>query len=651
MMSFLLAAVLLLPSSVIAAAEPQQNPSSIKLEKSDVTAFANDFFRQREIKDQLAGAILVIVKDGEILLNKGYGYADIADKKPVDPEHTLFRIASVSKLFTAVGIMQLKEAGKVDLDKDIQAYLPDLPIPNQTGSPLTIKHLMTHTSGFDLTDNTINPGTSYSLERFVKDTVPTVVQKPGKVFRYDNYAFSLQGYIIQEISGQPFQDYMSRNVFEPLAMNSSTFMYGEKVKLALATSYDNTFGEIEPYGNVPDSAPEGGMFTTGADMARFLLAMTSGGKWGNARILNESSIQEMENKSVAIHPDMPGVGYAFEFNYPQFYNGHTVVEKGGDLAGFHSNLSLLPDQNTGIFLALNSDKGNLRAAFLEQFMDRYFPQTGNDAAFVTPAPTKEELKRFEGLYRHLRTPALRSSVTAMDGALRVEDTYGTHTLRQTGDLLFQDEAGMPAGFQLDDNGNVLYFSYNFTDSWSEKLQPPKEFKDVPVGHPYAEYIYPLVQMGAIPEGTNFEPDKPVTRAQFIGWLFPLTGFQLSGQPASFTDVRESPYAAEIQTAYEFGIIRGYPDRTFHPGEPLTREEAASIIWQTAKLGLGAAPVQADLKTPASSWASEGVQYVIGKQLYGLEVQPSNGPVEYRPRDKMLNQEAAALIYRLLQNLL
>ncbi|WP_040949892.1 serine hydrolase [Gorillibacterium massiliense] len=649
MLTCILAAALLLPSSVFAA-DPQK-PSNPKLDKEDVTSFADHFFQQKEVQDDLAGAILVIVKDGEVLLNKGYGYADIAAKKPVDPDHTLFRIASVSKLFTAVGTMQLKEAGKVDLDKDVQAYLPDLKIPNNTGFPVTLKHLMTHTSGFDLTDSMINPSVSYSLERFIKDTVPTVVQKPGEVFRYDNYGFNLQGYIIQKMSGLPFQDYMTRHVFEPLAMDSSSYMYSERVKQALAKPYDNTLTEIEQYGNVPDCMPDGGMFTTGADMARFLLAMTGGGQLGNSRILSESSIKEMEKKSVTIHPDMPGIGYGLESSYPQFYNGYTVVEKGGDLSGFHSNLSLLPDQHTGIFLSLNSDKGNLRSVFFEQFMNRYFPKTGNGPTFVTPEPSKQQLSRFEGLYQHLRTPAFRSSITATEGALIVEDLFGTHTLRQTGDLLFCDENGMPAGFKLDANGNVLYLSYNYTDSWLEKLPPPAKFKDVADDHPYAKYIYQLVQMGAIPEGTNFEPGKPITRSQFIGQIIPLLGFQLSLQPASFTDTSESLYAAEIQTAYEYGIIRGYPDGTFHPDEPITREEAAAIIWSTAKVGLGAAPVQAGLKTPASTWASVGVQFVVGKHLYGPDAQSAAGLVEYRPHDKMLNQEAAALIYLFLQNLL
>jgi hypothetical protein len=394
------------------------------------------------------------------------------------------------------------------------------------------------------------------------------------------------------------------------------------------------------------------MFTTGTDMAKFLLAMLNGGQAGNDRILTEASVKAMEKRSVTIHPDVPGIGYAFETQYPKDYNGHTVVEKGGDLPGFHSNLWLLPEQNTGIFLVLNSDKGNLRQPFFEQFMSRYFPRTTDGPAFVSPEPTKQRLHRFEGLYRHMRTPAFRYEITAIDGALIVDNLFGRHTLRQASDLLFYDEEGTPAGFKTDADGNIQYFSYDLLDGWAEKLPEPPRFEDVPDDHPYAEYIYPLVQLRAINgDSADFKPGEPISRGRFIAQIMPLTGFQLSPRPSSFVDTTGSPYEAAIQTAFEFGLIQGQPGGTFGPDKPLTREQAATFIWRLAKLGLGAAPVQAELKGNVSSWASEGVQYVVGRELYGPDVQPSTGPVDYRPKEPMRNQEAAALIYLFLRKLL
>ncbi|MCE3201681.1 serine hydrolase [Paenibacillus sonchi] len=642
-------ATLFLPS-VVAAADPPASPSAVKLDKAGIEAFATQFFEQKEVKEQLAGALLVIVKDGQVLLNKGYGYADIAAKRPVDADTTLFRLASVSKLFTAAGIMQLAEAGKVDLDKDVQTYLPDLKIPNTTGAPLTLKHLMTHTTGFDNADN-VDSDKSYSLKNYLNDMMPTVVRKPGEVFRYDNFAFTLQGYIIEQVSGLSFQDYVSKNIFNPLGMDSSSFIFNDEVKQAIATPYDNNLEQLEQIKNVPDNSPQGGMFSTGGDMARFMLAMLHNGQAGDGRFLTEASVKAMEHTSVTIHPDIPGAGYAFETNYPKDYNGYTVVEKGGDLSGFHSNLWLLPGQNTGMFLALNSDKGNLRLPFFEQFMSRYFPRTDAGPAFLKPAPDKQQLLRFEGLYRHLRTPVLRYDITATDGALIVRDALGTHTLRQADDLLFYDEEGTPAGFKSDADGNITYFSYNMTDSWAEKIPVPPIFSDVPVNHPYAKSIYYLVQLGAIPGGTNeFKPDKAVTRGQFLSQIMPLAGFQLSTRPSVFSDTKGSPYEAVIQTAVDYGIVQGLPGSIFGPNQPLTREQAATFIWRMVKISLNADPVKVDLKTPASPWASEGVQYIAGQQLFGPDVQAAGGPLEYRAKDPMLNKEAAELIYKLVQKL-
>ncbi|WP_410767766.1 serine hydrolase [Fontibacillus sp. BL9] len=621
------------------------------LSAESVGAFAEGFFQQEEVRDQLAGAIVVVVQDGRVLLNQGYGYADAEARKPVDAEKTLFRVASVSKLFTAVGIMQLAEAGKVDLNANVQTYLPDLTIPNETGSPLTLKHLLTHTSGFDSGDYAVTRS-PYALSDFVKDNMPTVVKKPGEAYRYDNFAFALQGYVIEKVSGLSFEDYMSKEIFEPLGMLRSSFILNDDVKKNLATPYNSALEPIGQSPNVPDNSPGGGLFSTGADMAKFLDAMLNSGQRGESRILNEESVKEMERNQVSIQPEVPGVGYGLESNYPQYYNGYRVVEKGGDLSGFHSNLWLMPDEDTGVFLALNSDKGNLRNPFFEQFMNRYFPKKGSGPAFVELLPSDRQLQAFEGLYRHLRTPALLYDITAEDGRLIVKDVFGKHALRQAGELLFYDEEGMPAGFKLDAEGRIAYFSYNLTDGWAEKLPDPPLFSDVPEDHPFAAPIYKMVQMGVM-EGSSevFEPGKPMTRGEFLAALIPLTGFPFSTRASVFKDTAGSPYETAIQTAAEFGVALGRPDGFFGPDEPIRREEAATYIWRLAKFALDAPPEQADLKGPVAPWASEGVQYVVSRGLYGPEVEASDGKLDYKPQAPLLRQEAAALIDMLQQNLL
>ncbi|WP_379140937.1 serine hydrolase [Paenibacillus sp. sgz500992] len=644
-----LATLLILPSTALAKAEPVQR-SDAKLEEADVKEFTNQFFKQKEIQEQLVGAAVVVVKDGKVLLNQGYGYADVAAKKPFDADKTVFRLASVSKLLTSVGIMQLAEAGKVDLNKDIQGYLPHLQIPNKTGSPLTLKHLMTNTSGFDL-GGSADPAKAYSLEEYVKATVPTVTRKPGEAYRYNNYGFSLLGYIIEQTSGSTFEEYMKKGLFEPLGMDNSNVLFNSEVKKAIATPYDITLKPAAQIPNIPDSGPEGGMFSTGSDMAKFLQAMVNYGQQGSKRILTKDSVLEMEKNSVTIHPDIPGSGYGLETIYPSSYNGYTVVEKGGDLPGFHSNLWLLPEEKTGIFIVFNSDKGNLRAPFFEQFMNRYFPGKGISPVIKTPKPTQEQLHPFEGLYRDLRMPGWTYNIKAGDGTLMVSDPRGEHVLRQSKDMLFYDEEGVPAGFKADKDGNMEYFSYNKEGSWSEKLPEPAKYSDVPEDHPYAKYIYELVQLGVIQQDQDtFKPEEPLARGKFIAQLFKFTDFPLSSTPSQFSDTKGHPYEAVIQTAVESGVVSGFSDGSFRPDEPVTREQAATIIWRLVKQNLMVEPVKAELSEDVSPWASEGVQFVVGLHLYGPDVATTNGTVQYRPKDMLLNQESAVLMGLLFQNL-
>lgn len=645
---------ILLTVSPLLAVGAEQRPIQI-LSKEDVSEFTNEFFKQKEFQEQLAGAVVVIVKDNEILLNQGYGYANVENKTPFDADKTLFRLASVSKFLTSIGAMQLAEQNKLDLDQDIGQYLPTLQISNPTGAPLTTKHLMTNTTGFDLGRSEIQ-GKSYTLEEYVQATKPSVVIKPGEAYRYNNYGFALLGYLIEQRSGVSFADYMSQHIFKPLGMKDSHVLLSDEVQSKLATPYDVMLNPMPQMPNIPDRAPQGGMFSTGKDMAQLLLAVIHGGQLQGDEgksILTQDSIKAMAKNSVSIHPSIPGSGYGLESSYPQLYNGYNVVEKGGDLPGFHSSLWLMPDEKIGIFIVLNRDTGSLRSAFLQQFMNRYFPSEGKKlTAPVTTKPTKEELLSYEGMYVDLRFPAWRYDIKAKveDNTLIVRSPLGEHILTWADHNLFYDSNGVPAGFKSEGTSK-MYFFYNKPGSWSEKIPTPSSFEDVPRQHPYAEYIYNLTQMRLFTSGSRlFEPEQEVSRGDFIAMLLKLTDFPLSTMPSSFEDTRGNRNEAAIQTAIEGGIVSGFPDGTFRPDEALTREQAATILWKLVKYGLGAAPVEAKIQGEVSPWANEAVQYVVGRKLYGPEVKETVNGIDYLAQNNLLKQEAAALIELFVQNL-
>src|SRR5215208_847570 len=190
---------------------------------TDVEAFLDGLVPLQLKNADIAGATISIVKDGKLLFAKGYGYADVEKKKPVSPQETLFRPGSISKLFTWTAVMQLFEQGKLDLDRDVNDYL-DFKIPDAFGKPITLKNILTHTPGFEeqIKDLFTDSGTP-NLGQYLKTHIPARIYPPGTVPAYSNYATALAGYIVQRVSGRPFDDYIAENIFGPLRMTHSTF--------------------------------------------------------------------------------------------------------------------------------------------------------------------------------------------------------------------------------------------------------------------------------------------------------------------------------------------------------------------------------------------------------------------------------------------
>jgi len=194
------------------------------LTKADVEAWLDGFTPYALQRGDVAGAVVVVVKDGQVLLAKGYGYADVAAHKPVDPERTLFRAGSVSKLFTWTAVMQLVEQGKLDLDADLNGYL-DFKISPRNGKPITLRNLMTHTPGFDEAIRALiiaDPKDMPTLEAGLKHWIPPRVTDAGSTPAYSNYGAGLAGYIVQRVSGISFDDYIEQKIFAPLGMSKVT---------------------------------------------------------------------------------------------------------------------------------------------------------------------------------------------------------------------------------------------------------------------------------------------------------------------------------------------------------------------------------------------------------------------------------------------
>jgi CubicO group peptidase (beta-lactamase class C family) len=364
--------------------------ATTSLTRADVEPWLDGFLDYELQRGDIAGGVVVIVKDGEVLLQKGYGYDDVEKRRPVDPERTLFRAGSVGKLFTETAVMQLVEQGKLDLDAPVDQYL-DFKIPEAFGKPVTMRNLITHTGGFEeLTRELMrsDPQQLLSLEAFVKRSPPLRIFPPGEVPSYCNYCLALAGYIVQRVSGEPFDDYLDRHIFEPLGMERSTFRQPLPAKLEADMSKGYARASSPPlYFELVGPAPAGSISATGADMARFMIAHLSAQRGGAPTLLQPETARLMHNSVFQATPPVNGMALGF---FEAHRNGQRIIEHGGDTQVFHSQLVLFMDQGVGLFMSFNSTGkegavGGVRSALFEQFTDRYFPAPAPDEPTASTA--------------------------------------------------------------------------------------------------------------------------------------------------------------------------------------------------------------------------------------------------------------------------
>jgi CubicO group peptidase (beta-lactamase class C family) len=348
------------------------------LTAQDVDSWLDGFVPYAIGKGDIPGAVVVIVKDGQILASRGYGYADVAKHKKVDPATTLFRPGSVSKLFTWTAVMQQVEQGKLKLDADVNQYL-DFKIPPYKGQPITLNNIMTHTAGFEEHAKgviTTEEKANRPFDVLLKRSIPKRVYAPGSTPAYSNYATALAAYMVQRVSGQPFDAYIERNIFVPLGMQHATFRQPLPANLKPLMAEGYVSGEDKPYGyEFVGPAPAGSVAATGEDMGRFMIAHLQNGEYNGKRILQPQTAQLMHSALNIPIAGLNGMAHGF---YQTNINGLPVIAHGGDTIAFHSDLHLFLNKGVGLFVSMNSAgkegaAGGLRTELFEEFADRYFP--------------------------------------------------------------------------------------------------------------------------------------------------------------------------------------------------------------------------------------------------------------------------------------
>lgn len=438
----MLSAMLMLTAPDQARAAPPQ--STGELNEQDVEAWLDGLVPALLEREAIPGASISVVHDGEVLTERGYGFAEVGSESagpeaapsvPVDPRTTLFRVGSISKVPVATAAMQLVESGQLELDAPIADQL-DFELETRFDTPITLRHLLTHTAGFEevirgmfAADESAVP----TLREFLVEQMPRQIDEPGSTPSYSNYGYALVGYLVELASGQDLHEYLRAEVLGPAGASDATYQQPPPGSAAdlVARPYPSTHADAIGF-ELVGPWPAGSMSASASDMGAFMLAHLNR---EDSPLLGEQTLATMHS---------PGLGEAELGNLasgpqmtPGFFeedrNGHRILGHGGDLLHSHAAFQIYPDEGTGIFIGVNgsgsaADSSTvLRNAVLHGFTDRYYPAAGDAPQTLATSSERAEAvagqyvlsRRAESTFVRLNSLISSLSVTADDGTLGI----------------------------------------------------------------------------------------------------------------------------------------------------------------------------------------------------------------------------------------
>ena len=553
-------------TAVPAAAKPSAAPQTVQaLTKTDADIWLDGYMPYALHTGDIPGAVVVVVKDGQILTARGFGYADVDKRTPVDPNKTMFRPGSVSKLVTWTAVMQLVEKKKIDLDADVNNYL-DFKIAPRNGQPVTMRQLMTHTAGFEETIKNLifyDPARLHSLGDTLKAWVPERILDAGATPAYSNYGTALAGYIVERVSGEPFDDYLEKHIFDPLGMRQTSFRQPLPAALAgqMATGYSKN-GQVNGGFEIVAPAPAGSMSATGADMGRYMLANLQHGELDGKRILSAETAAMMHNspldkvnpKSLISPLNRMELGF-FETNI----NGREVIGHLGDTESFHTSLHLFMKEGVGFYVSFNSGgkagaSGTLRSALFQDFSDRYFTNTSAPDGSVDAQTAKEHARMMTGDWMvSRRSESTYFSLIGLLGQTKIE-------VNAKGELLVPALVGQ--------NGRPREWVEIAPFVWRDKFGHDRFAAQVVDGQPVRwsmDFMSPFMAYDRVPtskSGTWIKPALYVSLAViFLTFLSMPLGWIVRrkyGQTLSLTGAARKAYkATQISAGLNLVVLGGW----------------------------------------------------------------------------------------------
>ena len=415
-------------------------------------------------KSGVRAAAWCLVKDGKVISQQGFGFADANNTHPVHSESTVFRAASNGKLFVALAALLVAAAGQLDLHADVNSILIRVRLPATFTPPVTLHHLLTHTGGFEgrfLGGLASSPAAVVPLGEYLEKRMPARVFSPGQWLSYSNHGMALAGLVIQDAAGKRFDDLATATIFQPLGMNHTTFRQPapDPIRDALIRDPRGDGPWLNPY-------PAGSMVTTAADMGRFLLALLGATGRDGTPLISSRIRESLLAQHYTANAGMPGVAYGF---FEGVANGHRTLHHTGD-GGDHSLVWLDPDANAGFFVVYTTpaagNSAEPRELAARAVGDWLFPA----ASFVRPPPPADfadRAARFAGIYRPTQLAVTTlEKLAALPAQIRVT-ARGDRTLGvalglgaeselfvETSPLLFRSAGGAYVAFSQDRTGRI-----------------------------------------------------------------------------------------------------------------------------------------------------------------------------------------------------
>jgi len=451
---------------------PDEAVDSTVEERMALMAHVDGLIAAHQREHGLGAITLSVVRDDGLWLARGWGLADIESEREVVPEETLFRIGSVSKTFTWTAVMMLAERGQLDLDADVNDYLPDFRVREAFGEPVTLRQIMHHRAGFEDTLRlfAVADDEPRALAELLAEHQPERVHPPGQRTSYSNWASALAAQVVENVARVSYGEFLQTEILDPLGMQDTTALapaaMDEDLRARLATGYRPEQGALvgQDFMQIGPYWPAGGMASTATDMARWMRFHLNGGELDGVRLLEADGHGRMWTRAFDDRPEAADVAHGFQ---DRPYRGLQTFGHAGGTAAYLTNMVLVPELSLGVFLSQNSTH---TASPIRQVPDlvidhvagfEYRPwlidrdETGAEA-LAELAGTYFNNRRVFSTFTAVLGAFNTASVTPLSGeSLAVNMAGETQYMRHLQGDVFVGAGGDHIAFVRDDDGRVV----------------------------------------------------------------------------------------------------------------------------------------------------------------------------------------------------